>query len=68
MTQGSDLELRQARQDAPDLARRKNKRNFVSQQATSNKSQGLRRFPIEPLRVIDDTEQWKLLSGFGQEA
>ena len=43
------------------LARGEHDRNRLRQQATCNKRQGQRRRPIQPLRVIDHTQQRTLL-------
>ena len=41
--------------------------DLLGQQASSHERKGARRGTIEPLRVVDDTEQWPLLGGLGQQ-
>jgi hypothetical protein len=68
MAQGPDVQLREARQRLAQLARREHQRDLLRQQAASHEPKRARRRPIQPLRVIDNTEDRPLLGGLGQQA
>ena len=68
MPQGPDVKLWEARQRLAQLAGREHERDLLRQQAASHKSKRARRRPIEPLRVVDDTEERPVGGGFGQQA
>ena len=68
MPQGLDVELRQAGERVAQLARREHERDPLRQQAAGHERERSRRRTIEPLRVIDDTEERPLLRGLGQQA
>ena len=68
MPQGPDVELREARERLAQLAGREHQRNLLRQQAASHEPKRARRRPIEPLRVIDNTQERALLGGLRQQA
>ena len=68
MPQGPDVELRKARERVAQLARREHERDLLRQQAASHERKRPRRRAIEPLRVIDNTQERPLLGGLGQQA
>ncbi|HEV7528090.1 MAG TPA: hypothetical protein VGO29_04280 [Solirubrobacteraceae bacterium] len=61
MPQGLDMKLRQSRECAAQLAGSENERDLLRRQATGHERERARRRAIEPLRVIDDTQQRPLL-------
>ena len=68
MPQGLDVELRQSRERVAQLPRREHERDLLRQQAAGHERKHPRRRTIEPLRVVDDTQQRLLLGSLGQQA
>ena len=68
MPQGLDVKLRQSGERVAQLSCREHERDLLRQQAASHERERPRRRTIEPLRVIDDTEERPLLRGLGQQA
>ena len=62
------MEVRQAGERVAQLASREHKRDLLRQQTARYKRQGPRGRAIEPLRVVNETQQWLLLGGLGQKA
>ena len=65
---GLDVELRQSCERVAQLTRREHERDLLRQQAAGDERERARRRTIEPLRVIDDTQERPLLRGLGQQA
>jgi hypothetical protein len=68
MTQGPDVELREARERLAQFAGREHQRDLLRQQAPSHEPERARRRAIKPLGVIDNTQQRALLGGLRQQA
>jgi hypothetical protein len=68
MSQGLDAKRRQSREFVAQLAGREHERDLLRQQAAGDECERACRRPIEPLRVIDDTQQWSLLRSLRQQA
>ena len=68
MPQGLDVKLRQTRERVARLARREHERDLLRQQAASHERKRSCRSTIQPLRVVDDTEERLLLGRLGQQA
>ena len=68
MPQRQDVKLRQSRERVARLARREHERDLLRQQAAGHERERARRRTIEPLRVIDNTQERSLLGGLGQQA
>jgi hypothetical protein len=67
MPQRPDVQLREARQRLAQLARGEHQRDPLRQQAASHEPKRTRRRAIQPLRVVDDTQQRPLLGGLRQQ-
>ena len=68
MPQRLDAKLRQSRERVAQLASREHERDPLRQQAAGHERERARRRTIEPLRVIDDTQERPLLGSLGQQA
>ena len=68
MPQRLDVKLRQPREHVTALARNEQERDVLRQQATRYERKRARRSTIQPLRVIDVTEERLLLGCLGQQA
>ena len=68
MPQRLDMKLWQALQRLARLARREDQRDLLGQQAPSHERKDACRCPVEPLRVVDHTEERSLPGGLGQQA
>ena len=62
------MQLRQARERGARLARHEHDRDPLRQQAPRHERERARRRAIEPLRVVDDTQQRPFLGGLRQQA
>jgi hypothetical protein len=67
MTQGLDAQLRQSREGAADVASREHERDPLGSEAAGHERERARRRTIEPLRVVDDTQERPPLGGLGQQ-
>ena len=65
--QALDPHLRQSGERVAQLARREQQRDLFRQQAASYEHKRARRRTIEPLRVIDGTQQRPLFGGLGHQ-
>ena len=68
MPQRLDAKLRQSRERVAHLTSREHERDLLRQQAAGHERERACRRAIEPLRVIDDTQQRPLLRSLGQQA
>ena len=62
------MKLRQSGERVAQLASREHERDLLRQQAAGHERQRARRRTIEPLRVIDDTQERPLLRSLRQQA
>jgi hypothetical protein len=63
ISQGPHLQFRYSRERVAQLARREQERDLLRQEAAGHKCKRARRRTIEPLRVIDHTEERPFLGG-----
>ena len=63
-----DAKLRQSRERVAELASREHERDLLRQQAAGHERERARRRTIEPLRVIDETQERPLLRSLRQQA
>jgi hypothetical protein len=68
MTQGPNTQVGQTGERVAQLSRREHERDPLRQQAARHERQSPRRGTIEPMRVVDDTHEWLLLGGLGEQA
>ena len=62
------MELRQTGERVAQLSRREHERDLLRHETARHKRQGPRGRAVEPLRVINGTQEWLLLGGLGQQA
>ena len=65
---GPTCSVGQTGERVAQLSRREHERDPLRQQAARHERQRPRRRTVEPLRVIDDSKEWLLLGGLGQQA
>ncbi|HEX3834040.1 MAG TPA: hypothetical protein VHW04_18815 [Solirubrobacteraceae bacterium] len=67
MPEGQDVKLRQSREQGALLPRGEHERDLLRQQAASHECQRPRGRVVEPMRVIDNSQQRPLLGRLGQQ-
>jgi hypothetical protein len=68
MTQRPDVKLWQPHEVVANFTCREHERDPLRQQAVSHERERSPRCPIQPLRVIDDTQERTILPDLGQQA
>ena len=68
MPQRLNTQIRQPRERVSHLTGREHERDVLGKQAAGDECERARRRAIEPLRVIDDTQQGSLLRGLREQA
>ena len=62
-----DVKLGEAGERVNRLPRREDDRDLLGQEAAGDERKHPRGCTVEPLRVVDDTEEWLLLGGLRQQ-
>jgi hypothetical protein len=68
MPEGQDVKLRQSREQVARLPRGEHERDLLRQEAASHECERPRRRMVQPVRVIDNSQQRPLLGRLGQQA